>query len=483
MAPVSARANGVLAPNSTADPRTAITPRRISSLQEFEASVSQRVDPARDAVERQRKHSRAERLQHDLRRSRVFPRALGLGIPPDRATEVLEEALEPRRIPGSSFVYSTLPPACTSSYGLIAASPTKIELPVGPVLVQDVERARCARCGAGGCRATRGRRRSCGSRSTRGGGTPLFAAEKSSSQTRTCGSIEPPTSRNSSTLTRLRRSGTRCRSSQPAFFAVPSIVPSRSSSSGTPSRAKRRSRRSATLMLRVLSSTSPSRLRKRPLVPDLDRAAVAAAVLPDADAFGVVAVGAERAGAAGADPLRAALRGARAAPRGACLSVSISLSQPPSASTSALSSSRQSALELACAAIPRESRRGCRRSRSTPLKYVAEREVEAVEVRLVLDEARAREHVEIVERQRDDARARAPRAASGTRASRPAACAALRCRKKSTSIGFSRMRVQPPRACAALERCARRLPARLHRRPLAVDDAEHDGVAHRCRPA
>ena len=40
---------------------------------------------------------------------------------------------------------------------------------------------------------------------------------------------------------------------------------------------------------------------------------------------------------------------------------------------------------------------------STPLKYAAEREVEAVEVLLVLDEARAREHVEIVERQRDDA--------------------------------------------------------------------------------
>src|SRR3954453_22909549 len=43
------------------------------------------------------------------------------------------------------------------------------------------------------------------------------------------------------------------------------------------------------------------------LVPDLDRAAVAAALLADADAFGIVAVGAERGGAGGADPFGAAL--------------------------------------------------------------------------------------------------------------------------------------------------------------------------------
>src|SRR5213075_1183563 len=43
------------------------------------------------------------------------------------------------------------------------------------------------------------------------------------------------------------------------------------------------------------------------LVPDLDRALVAALVLADADALRVVAIGAERAGAAGADHLAAAL--------------------------------------------------------------------------------------------------------------------------------------------------------------------------------
>src|SRR5438270_13677244 len=43
------------------------------------------------------------------------------------------------------------------------------------------------------------------------------------------------------------------------------------------------------------------------LVPDLHRAAVARALLADAHALGVVAVGAERRGAGGADPFRAAL--------------------------------------------------------------------------------------------------------------------------------------------------------------------------------
>src|SRR3546814_11117725 len=43
------------------------------------------------------------------------------------------------------------------------------------------------------------------------------------------------------------------------------------------------------------------------LVPDLDGATLSPAVLADADAFRIVAIGAERGGAAGADPLAAAL--------------------------------------------------------------------------------------------------------------------------------------------------------------------------------
>src|SRR5712692_8457004 len=48
-------------------------------------------------------------------------------------------------------------------------------------------------------------------------------------------------------------------------------------------------------------------IAKRPLIPHLDRAAVAPALLADADAFRVVTVRAEGAHPGRADPLRAAL--------------------------------------------------------------------------------------------------------------------------------------------------------------------------------
>ena len=59
-------------------------------------------------------------------------------------------------------------------------------------------------------------------------------------------------------------------------------------------------------MLRVPSSRVPVEVAKFALLPHLDRAAVAPGAA-DAHAFGVVAAVAERGGAAGADPLVAAL--------------------------------------------------------------------------------------------------------------------------------------------------------------------------------
>ena len=85
------------------------------------------------------------------------------------------------------------------------------------------------------------------------------------------------------------------------------MVVSRSSSSGAPVRANLRRRRSAILMLRMPSSTLPSRSLNSRLVPHLHGAEVAVLLLADADAFGIVALGAERRGAGGADPLAAAL--------------------------------------------------------------------------------------------------------------------------------------------------------------------------------
>ena len=60
-------------------------------------------------------------------------------------------------------------------------------------------------------------------------------------------------------------------------------------------------------MLRMPSSTLPSRSLKLALVPHLDGAEVAVLLLADADAFRIVALRAERRGAGGADPLAAAL--------------------------------------------------------------------------------------------------------------------------------------------------------------------------------
>jgi hypothetical protein len=110
-------------------------------------------------------------------------------------------------------------------------------------------------------------------------------------------------SRKSRTLTALWRSGRRCRSSQPALRAVPAMVPSRSSSSVRhPARAKRRKRRSATLMLRVPSSTLVVEVAVLALFPDLDRRAVLAPRRRCGFLPGGAAVPEGR-GAAGADPL------------------------------------------------------------------------------------------------------------------------------------------------------------------------------------
>ncbi|KAG1240085.1 hypothetical protein G6F66_015737 [Rhizopus arrhizus] len=68
-------------------------------------------------------------------------------------------------------------------------------------------------------------------------------------------SMLPPTSSSISTFTVLWRSGTIRKSRWPALRAVLAMVSARASSSSAPWRAKRRSRRSATLKLRVPSST------------------------------------------------------------------------------------------------------------------------------------------------------------------------------------------------------------------------------------
>ncbi len=138
-----------------------------------------------------------------------------------------------------------------------------------------------------------------------------------------------------------------------------------------------------------------------PLVPDLDRAARPAAVLPDADAFRVVAVSAEGTGAAGADPFR-------------------STQVPPALFFEALLQRfhqlvpatqcfhqlfvvlRQVALEFLLQPLLRNFRANVEDRIDVP-EIRGEREVETVEMLLILHEAGARQHVEIVDRLRHDA--------------------------------------------------------------------------------
>ena len=149
-------------------------------------------------------------------------------------------------------------------------------------------------------------------------------------------------------------------------------------------------------MLRVPSSTVSSKLRYSRCVPHLHGAAVARPRLADAHAFGVVAVRAERRGAAGADPLVAALvalllflAGARAASRAACPSRRATRSAP---SLLPMSVRSASALQPVRGHLGDELRRTASRRR----RNLREHAVEAIVVALVLHETGAREIVEVL---------------------------------------------------------------------------------------
>ena len=221
------------------------------------------------------------------------------------------------------------------------------------------------------------------------------------------------------------------------------MVAGRSSSSAAPSRAQRRSRRSATLMLRVPSSTRVVEVAELAAVPDLDRPAVAALVLADA------------ARPRGCSRRRRTARcrrcrstssrpGGGPAARAAARRASPSASRSRPAPRPRPSPRGSGAARRACAASRPAGRRG-RRSRSTrqaleAVEDVGEDPVEAVDVALVLHQRGAGEEVEalgVVERR---GRRRAPRGSRGTRASETGTWAARSSAKKRAYIGRQRPR-------------------------------------------
>ena len=174
---------------------------------------------------------------------------------------------------------------------------------------------------------------------------------------------------------------------------------------------------------------------ERALVPDLDRAAAAACRPARCGCPRGCSRRRRRARAAGADPFRAA----RVAP--------LLLLEPLPERLHQLVPAAQRLDPSPC---PRRTaaRSNSLRSHSSgisgadvedrlhSLEIGGEREVVAVELRLVLDERGAREVVEIVDRQRHDARFERLEQRQELARARPAARAALRCRKKPISIAM-----------------------------------------------
>jgi lipid-binding SYLF domain-containing protein len=76
---------------------------------------------------REREHALVHQLLDDADALAVLPHALRLGVDPGELGEGVGQALQPFGA-GSSLLYSTLPPGCRISYGLMVASPTKISL-------------------------------------------------------------------------------------------------------------------------------------------------------------------------------------------------------------------------------------------------------------------------------------------------------------------------------------------------------------------
>src|SRR5688572_328531 len=136
------------------------------------------------------------------------------------------------------------------------------------------------------------------------------------------------------------------------------------------------------------------------LVPDLDRAAIAALLLADAHAFRVVAVGAERRGAAGADPFGAALVAAFLLLQ--ALAQRLHQLLPAAERLDLLLFLlREGELDLLQQPFQRDLRLYARDGLD-PLPELGEGAVELVEIGLVLHQRGARQVIEVVHRRADD---------------------------------------------------------------------------------
>src|SRR5438034_3496428 len=135
-------------------------------------------------------------------------------------------------------------------------------------------------------------------------------------------------------------------------------------------------------------------IAKASLVPDLDRATAASAVLTDTNAFGVETVGAERARPRGADPLRSALM-ARALLLEPLFHRFHELVPAAEGFDQRLFFIAQRPFDHLADPFFRDFRANIENAVDT-LEVDAEREIEAIVERLVLDQAGPREEIEVV---------------------------------------------------------------------------------------
>ena len=363
------------------------------------ALLAQRVDAARNAVERQGKHPRPERLQDQLRRARVFPAARRFRIPPDHLAEVAEDPAEPfeprldvavldAAVDGRQFVGThrrvadedhapvrTVGANEVERAGAFALAPRVVAPDVVIDAVVEIEILEVAEL------RLRGREELLAYRDV---GVHRAA------------DVEKQQHLDAIAPLRLQPQVEPAGVARRALDRAVEIELLRHAFAREASQPAQRHFQVARVELDVAIQVA-----KVARVPHLHRRARAAAVLAHADAFRVVAVGAERTGSAGPDPFLAALVPALLFLQ-ALLERLQQLVEP---------AHRFDALAVLLGQVAQEfllqpflgDLAADVEDAFDALEVRAEREVEAVEVLLVLDEGEARQRVEVVERQRHHA--------------------------------------------------------------------------------
>src|SRR5437870_6287948 len=270
-----------------------------------ETLLPQQRDPAVQPIQRQRKHPRPDEIEHDLCRAGVAPRGFRLGIEPDGVAIRVDKALKPS---GARLVIQVLDAAAGLQQFVRAHRrvPNDNQSPVRPVLVQDVEGPNALVAAAAVVAPdvivdavvkveifempefALGRRKELLADADVWLHRPTNVEEKEHFDT-----VAPLGDQMQIEPTGVLRRAFDGRVEIELFGDAFACEAAQT--------AQRDFDVAGVELDRIIE------VAKAPFVPNFDRGAVASAFLPEANAFRVVAVGAERTGAGGANPFLAAL--------------------------------------------------------------------------------------------------------------------------------------------------------------------------------